>query len=102
SQIAGSTIKLAFPSGTGVAGPYTTGSGLFDGTTQIGFCTPPTSGTPVTCQPFGGGTVPASHAIVVKLIGITNPSTSTPLTLKVTTTSDTKAKSLSYCIAAAG
>jgi hypothetical protein len=102
SNSVGSSIQLAFPAGTGVAGPYAAGSGVYDGATRIGFCNPPTSGTTVTCLLYSSQSVPASHAITVTLIGVNNPSTSTPRTLKVTTSSDTKAKSVVYCVAAAG
>jgi hypothetical protein len=101
AQTAGSGITFAFPSGTVVTG-ITTSSGIFDGGNPIGYCNMPASGLKVQCFLYGGETVPASHAIVVKLIGVKNPGTSTPLTLKVTTTSDAKAKSVVYCVAAAG
>ena len=88
---AGSTITIAFPSGTGLA--HLTNSGIVTDNTaprqgQVGgSCS--ASGTTETCSIFGGSTVLAGDSITVELDGVTNPSTlSTTDTAAVSTSSD--------------
>ena len=95
---AGSSISIAFPSGTVLTG--VTGSQIMVGTTQVGTCGAP-SGTSVACGIFNGSAVAASTAVTVTLNGVTNPATAAVDTAAVSTTSDT-VKNATYCIVAAG
>jgi hypothetical protein len=98
---AGSTITVVLPSGTGL-GSFSASSGVFVGTTQVGFCSV-SAGTTVTCHLYNGSTVAANTTVTVKLIGVKNPATPNVYTLQVSTTSDTTVKTSSgYCIVAAG
>jgi len=84
----GSTVTIAFPSGTDLSG---VGTGTLDaGATQVGYCdaTDATLTTPiVTCYLSTGQAVGASTALTATLDGVANPGTGF-YTLSVSTTSD--------------
>jgi hypothetical protein len=96
----GSTVTVALPAGTGVAG-LTSASGIFAGSTQTGSCQV-AHATVVICDVFDGVVVVPGHAVAVKLVGLKNPATSGPYTAKLSTSSDTIVRSVTYCIVAAG
>lgn len=96
----GSTVTVALPAGTGVSG-LTNASGIFDGATQIGFCQVDHA-TVIVCSVYSGDTVAAGATVKVSLTDVKNPATSGPYVTKISTSSDTTARSVTYCIVAAG
>jgi hypothetical protein len=90
----GSTVKVTLPAGTSLASLGT--SELKDGATQIGTCYEATS-TVATC--YLSGTAKAGSTLTVDLADVKNPGTTKAYTLAVTTSSDLKAGSATYCIA---
>ena len=95
----GSSVTLTFPVGTSLAG-------LSNGTvtvlgSQVGVCAW-AGGTVASCGIFGGDTVAAGARVAVSLSGLANPGTTQARKLKVSTTSDVKTASFTYCIAASG
>lgn len=85
STKAGSQITIVLPAGTGLGS--LSGSSLTDNTSgqQVGYCG--YSRTTVTCSVYG--TVAAGDSVTVGLDGVVNPTTPSPETVKVSTTSDT-------------
>jgi hypothetical protein len=96
----GSTVTVALPAGTGVTG-LAPASGIFHGSTQTGGCQVDHA-TVVVCEVYSGTTVAAGATVTVKLVGLKNPATSGPYTAKLSTSSDTIVRSITYCIVAAG
>ena len=88
SNSAGSEIAVALPAGTGLESLLN--STVTDTTTrqQVGYCNERVA-TTERCYLYG--TIAAGDAVTVELDGITNPPTTTPETLQVSTTSDTVA-----------
>lgn len=97
----GSTIPVTLPAGTGLTKLNQSSSTVFDGTTNVGECSASTA-TMVVCSIYGGDTVKAGDSLVVTLSGVKNPAKTKAYALKLSTSSDTKTVSPSYCIAAAG
>ena len=96
----GSTVTVTLPAGTGV-NALDTSSAIFVGSTQVGICQVD-HGTVVVCGVYIGDTVAAGATVKVTLIGVKNPATSGPYVAKVSTSSDTTARSFTYCIVATG
>ncbi len=91
---ASSTVTLSMPSTT--VEEYGT---VYDGTTEVGYCEPSSSGT-VTC-PMVYGPVNAGDTLVVTLDDVINPTTAGSYTLDVSTSSDsTPVTSPSYTVTA--
>jgi len=91
SEAAGSAINVTFPPGTTF--PDFQGGTVYDNTTSttVGYCTTST-GTGVTCPSYynyGGYTINAGDSVTVTIDGVTNPTTTGPATVSVSTTSDT-------------
>jgi hypothetical protein len=78
-----------------------TSSPVFDGATQVGYCQL-TTGTTVTCPVYGGSVVAAGDTVTATVNGVKNPGTTKQYALKLSTTSDITAKTIPYCVAAAG
>jgi hypothetical protein len=94
-----SGITITLPAGT-AASPKTKAS-VSDTGTQIAACT--VSATVATCPLASGAGVAAGDPLVATLTSMTNPATTAPYTVSVTTSSDTvAAQSAPYCIAAIG
>jgi hypothetical protein len=96
----GSHVSIVFPAGTGLTS--VANSTLFDAATQIAGCARFSTTQTVECDVYAGSVAHAGDTLTATIIGVKNPSTTKQYTAKVSTTSDAKAKSVPYCIAAAG
>ena len=87
SRAANSEIPVSFPSGTTFTN-YT-GGAVVDVTsgTTVGSCGSP-SGLVIKCALFGGQAIAANRNVRITFNNITNPSSSGPWTINVSTTSD--------------
>jgi hypothetical protein len=96
----GSSVSMVFPAATGLAS--LTSSPLTDGATTVAFCSRMGVSSTVMCPLSGGKIVHAGDTLTATINGVGNPSTTKQYNVALSTTSDTKAKSIPYCIAAAG
>ena len=95
----GSYLLLTAPTGTGLGslGAAT----VEDGTTNVANCTA-ISAVAVKCPLAGSAVVNAGDSLVVTLTGLVNPSVTQAYAFRIVTSSDTRASSPSYCLAASG
>jgi hypothetical protein len=96
----GSVVTILFPAGTGLAS--LTSSPLDDGATTVAFCGRVAATMTLTCPLGTGKVVHAGDALTATINGVVNPSTTKQYIVTISTTSDTKTKSVPYCIAATG
>ena len=87
STLANSAITITFPSGTGL-NSVNSSQILTANNTNIGSCSLNQTNLTATCQFFSNETVAGSTPLIVKLGGITNPSSNIIEMLSVQTTSD--------------
>jgi hypothetical protein len=100
---AGSTFTLVLPTSTGL--DALTNSPVNVGVNQVGACgilSNTSTSKSVSCFLYSGETIPPSTTVQIVLNGLTNPASTKAYALALSSTSDTAAQTVPYCIAAAG